>query len=435
MLALALLPVLPAVSAFADDAATPAIVRQPADQQTYALAPAELRMYVNASSTDGGYLTYQWHRSKKFDAPVAVDADGQPLSSAEITGTGSALIPAPAGTKATLVTTTPTETGYYYYWCTITNNRDGYTAKTANTVFVCAKIVDRTLADELKNGNFEDGTWIRNGQTGYDIYVPLELPAAAQETQKWVPYWNSTHGQGTEAFGHGKIIQQTMPFGQANPWVSGYFQGVELAASSASSIYQEVATVPGKIYEWSIDQIGTANQSNVAVIIGPAINEETDYLTDPSVTKRWQTGVSYTVTRSSVYKGTYTWDYPYGQNTACFFNDIVNQFRLPSELPIGNGTTAQDRAFGNRMGGTLQTIEYNGNTYYVYSAKGTGAWERHSGSYTVPEGQGTTVFAFVQLSANAPVTGTVLNNISFKSGTTSDAGGAISYAGAATIST
>jgi hypothetical protein len=194
----------------------------------------------------------------------------------------------------------------------------------------------------------------------------------------------------------------------------------ELNANRLSSLYQTIATVPGKIYEWSLDY-GTRSRDvqasiatmRLAVVIGDALDGKADY--NAGTTDRYLSDI-----------------YPYGQNDSSYFYDIVGRIANPSSAPDG-----------------VHTVDYNGSTYYVYlatidntaAADQRGKWFPHSGAYTVPAGQGETVFGFVGMSFNssggsvANTSGNNLDNIVFASATSLNATQDASYTGETSLST
>jgi hypothetical protein len=161
----------------------------------------------------------------------------------------------------------------------------------------------------------------------------------------------------------------------------------------------------------------------MAVVIGPAINEQADY----TVTSKWVAQANYTVAAgagAASYVGTYQYTYPYGKNTNTFFNDIVNT--------LGNQTQLI------ALAGQSRTVQYNGGTYYVYISSAARVstnlalqtWTPRSGIYTVPTGQGTTAFAFVTIrSWQGAAGGNYLDNIVFQSGSEPAKDDTITYVG------
>jgi hypothetical protein len=324
-----------AFAAPGDPAAAPAVTKQPVLKSTYA-KDADMRLYISAQSVDGGYLTYQWHMSGRYAAPFSTNADGTLPDTAKADIRNGDGIDITAGitpgavqgeTKATFSGTSANTEGYYYYWCEITNNADtdgdGVVSgtdesTTIDSAFAMVHVVNRTLETELKNGDFQTfdyPTWLGAGgntppsNNNYFSFVAVDVPLE----KTVVPYWNTTHYYSGTGF-TGKCMEIQVPgAGDISTTVSGSLSTAghagtansdikydwarttpliaELSGNSKSSLYQEIATAPGKIYEWSLDFAASARYANtemVAVVIGSSINAESDYLsTLPSANKRW----------------------------------------------------------------------------------------------------------------------------------------------------
>jgi hypothetical protein len=302
VMVLALFPVMsPREAVFAEDASAPSILRQPADA-TYA-ENATARFYVSASSPDNGYLTYQWYVYKsntgKMPDPNVNDYDDIIASSTKIENSESI---GNSATSAVLTTLTPTstETGthWYYYWAEVTNNfideDNTKTTKDITTRIAEAKIVDRTLEDHITNGDFST---IVN--VGLESSISSDNKGWGSFPNEMIPGWDTTHFQVNQAddkrayAGKQYEIQSPnnampSPYGSSGSTVpdkttAGHGVGggntapyyvCELADQDYSSIYQEIATVPGKIYEWSLQHcaINNSQWDVMAVVIGAAIN-------------------------------------------------------------------------------------------------------------------------------------------------------------------
>jgi hypothetical protein len=409
----------------AQNAQKPVIARQPA--RATCAENATARFYVNAYSTDGGYLTYQWYRSQSFDVPQTVETVIKAGATTE-------------GTAATLITTTPavSDTEYYYYWVEITNHKDGQSAVEVSAL-AQAKIVDRTLEDHIINGDF---TQVVDPDGSGPKTVVWDTPNSwGVHPIDRIPGWETTHAPSSSSSAlklyAGKQIEiQFVNGGTAvDHTTAGHGPGgsnvapfyiAELSAGMFSSIYQDVATVPGKIYEWSLDHCAISNSGNtpdvMAVIIGSAINSSADYGVD--ITNRYLANQSFT-DGGGAYSGEALgpYDYPYGQhaaavnnltgeidynNSSSYFYDIL--MALSNKMGLTNPT-----AFANYPGQSFAQ-EYNGNVYYIYICSTPRKWTHYSGVYTIPAGQGTTVFGFVGIKAAAGNTGNGLDNVVFASG-------------------
>ncbi|MDR1806555.1 MAG: MBG domain-containing protein, partial [Propionibacteriaceae bacterium] len=357
---------------------------------------------------------------------------------------------------------TPGTAGYYYYWVEITNNLllDDGTSGTPATVtseFAQARIVNRTLWPQLMNGDFESGNYLPIGEsTGsagsywdrIPVYVTYPNYNPANE---WVPYWDTTHdgtrndedtgptSDTTTGPTAGKAIQLNI-HDDSNMNVANDTVFAELANSQSSSLYQDVATVPGKIYEWSLlhssRHYAPGNSRNnrddsMAVVIGPAINTQSDYI---SALSRWQGETTYTSGTGyrSEYRVTYTNQYPYGRNMGSYFQDIVQHLAI-DDL----GLEAVSDLAGAAYTGRAYTTQWNGSTYYVFISTDSNqdtAFTPRSGAYSVPEGQGTTVFGFVYVYGAGGNSGNVVDDIVFASGTDLNAADTLTFSGETSIS-
>jgi uncharacterized repeat protein (TIGR02543 family) len=363
-------------------ATAPVIARHPAGA-TYA-KEANARFFVNAYSIDSGYLSYQWYRSVAFAAP---QTDENTIK------TGATALP--EGTAATLNTTTPSgsDTQYFYYWVRIANNKNGNSDYIESAV-AQAKIVDRTLHTSLMQGDFE-------GIIGSGYYAPLG------------DYWNTTHD------GHSSDDNAGYTGTTANPrkileisgsvtygtYSNNSTRVAELSPYVACSNYQEIATMPGKVYEWSLDHAARRNGGDatqtMAIVIGPAINMPSDY-DDFGITDRWKDESAVTPP-----------NYPYGTNYTTYFYDILNNL-----VTVDLGMTIADLRTMDPDNSAPYTTTYGGNTYYVYLASNKQVNDyfiKHSGVYSVPAGQGTTVFGFVPMTYSSSY-GNLIDNVVFASG-------------------
>ncbi|MDR2671682.1 MAG: hypothetical protein LBC26_08195, partial [Oscillospiraceae bacterium] len=402
----------------ADDvlsAVAPQFTRHPSDS-TYAKG-ANARFYVRAASTDGGYLTYQWYRSQPYTEPLA--ATGSALSEEQKQAiknedsNPTALSDAEGAATSVLTTVTPDVTGvtYYYYWVEVTNHKDMNGDEDADdpgetvardSAFALTKVVDRTLFTSVQHGDFE---YVSSYSADYSAEV-------------WKPsngYWDTTHLYTNKP----KILE----IGTRSQYAVGSTMMAELSSYNASSIYQEIATVPGKIYEWSLDHYGRASTGRqvMAVIIGPVINEESDYKDFGIETDRWSVDTTKATTSVSYL-------YPYGANWDTYFADIFRK------LAEDNNTTLSALQ-SLASGAYTYTVQYGSNTYYVQiSSVYQGERGQRSGVYTVPVGQGTTVFGFVPVTSTTGI-GNILDNIKFASATGLSAEQESSYMGDTSLST
>ncbi|MDR1192761.1 MAG: hypothetical protein LBK98_01115, partial [Peptococcaceae bacterium] len=455
LMILTLLPAAAPQAVVAADALEPSILRQPADA-TYA-ENATARFYVAASSPEGGYLTYQWYRSGPFASEVADPNGAGQNAIVNATTVGSAPDVGDSATSAVLTTTTPAPADagshWYYYWAEITNHVTDESNNVSNqkkitTRIAAAKIVDRTLKDRVMNGDFQAYT---STITRLNTYPPA------------AGYWDTTHEgtPDTRQSSTGKQLEIGKGYLSANTTTAA-----ELAAFADSTLYQDIATVPGKIYEWKLDhgartrQVGSANPDVMAVVIGPAINEESDYAAMgvfnywnkvsptefnnrnintstssglPSGAFIFSYGASPTYVAPPLTQAINGGDYAYGVNMYTHFNAIVQQVM---DDPANHITQADYLAKTFNDAERSYSTIYGGKPYYVFisSSPRDNKFYTRSGSYTVPAGQGTTVFGFVSIYRSMAAAGNILDNITFASGSTLYLQQEISYTGETELS-
>ncbi|MDR1368613.1 MAG: hypothetical protein LBJ72_00605, partial [Dysgonamonadaceae bacterium] len=416
----------------AQSAAAPVITNFPTSG-TYA-KNAPMRSYLQAFSPDGGYLTYQWKYS------IDPEGAGQPIGD----------------NAAVLNDNSPAVAGTYYLWCEVTNNKNGET-HTQSTPKVDLRGVDRTRFTSVQHGDFE--AYIHFDSNRLSTFSPSD------------GYWNTTH-EGTPD-GRIRSTGKGLEVGQGGG-AAGYVlsdpntsMAAELSAYRPSSLYQEIATVPGKIYEWKLDHgarnkgSSNANPDVIAVVIGPAINEASDY-DEMGMTSYWNkvdpvefNGKSISESTSTgLPSGTFIYsygsnptdvapncalpinggDYAYGVNLHTHFNAIISQVLSESELSSSSYNANNGKNF-NDIDRSYATT-YGGKQYYVFISAATrdGYFRTRSGSYSVPKGQGTTVFGFVSVSSPAgPANGNILDNIVFTSSSMTPPTASITYENATSI--
>ncbi|MDR1799749.1 MAG: hypothetical protein LBR19_07720, partial [Bifidobacteriaceae bacterium] len=447
-----------AIQPQADPAAVDAVqfTKHPVEDSVYAKS-ATLRLSVQADSTDGSALTYQWKWSANQDKSGATKVTGLDGSDA----------------RAVLTATAPATPGTYYYWVEITAGTATVTSNLATVV-----VVDRTLETQLMNGDFQrfggllDNPWQPGAwgqvpvgvQSRWGTLSPTSDPALTEpyiSLGEYLPYWNTTHwsstwvrkmiemqnptiyatnvaGSGLDATGHANENRPASEKDTTNPLPLI----AELSGEARSSIYQDIATVPGKVYEWSLDHASEYAQGvmdypdSLAVIIGPAINTEADY--GPQSTKRWTQwtdGALATQGAGTMNGATVSALYPYGTDTDSLFEDVLVKTAVDAGM-TGATDDEKVKALKDHSGEVFVT-EYNGGKYYVYITTDPTSdteWTHPSGAYTVPAGQGTTVFGFASVDSREPKTGNLLDNIVFASGAAPNLAQDVAYTGDSVIS-
>ncbi|MDR2672597.1 MAG: Ig-like domain repeat protein [Coriobacteriales bacterium] len=431
-------------------AAAPQFTHNPADS-VYSEA-ASGRFYVRASSIDGGYLSYQWYRSQAYDAPQnkTQNADAIKATGTAFTADNPDPILKADGTKSTLDFTTPTveATTYYYYWTTVTNHVDSNgndtTTDPGETNYLDSgiaevKVVNKTLSPSLVLGDFESFANIGVGVRPIVDYWPSSTYPFA-----WNSTVNENHG-GNRSNNNG--IGKVFDINPHGTWRTGLEDGkhgtysIEIAPFYAASAYQEIATVPGKIYEWSFDhacRYSAKSPDVMALIIGPAVNDKNEYgkyvSNEPDY---WNTLKASTTPTQFTPPYPADGDYPYGinnhsnaaginSNNDTYFLAILNQMMKDYGLK-----TSQLPSVANNSEGFATT--YYGKNYYVYIASTifSEAWKTKSGAYTVPAGQGTTVYGWLDISQHD---GNIVDNIVFAPGTGIAPEQEASYSGESSLS-
>ncbi|MDR0414509.1 MAG: hypothetical protein LBH84_03745, partial [Prevotellaceae bacterium] len=417
------------------NAQPPVITKEPVGG-TFA-KKATLRLSLQASSPDGGVLTYKWYSQGPNDP--------KPL-----------LIP--NASESVLHDTTPGDSGIYYYHCVVINTiivngtptLDSSTSQPAKV-----KIVDRSvkqaaakydsyqyLYPELQNGNFSVFTATAKDNWGVNV-VPDNsgFPSFG---------WQTTH-YATAPYGYTPRCIEIR--GIANPTYTGIpYTGydldpnrdelaptqhgsyAELSAAAYSSIFQEIATVPGKIYEWSLDHItrspfGKNNPDVMGVVIGASLNLPEDYGATTSYYNKLNNTTNIESIDNSLTSASRGGPYVYGVNQYTYFQAIVDKVMAENGIVKGiySETNEPKHYFSKDFNSFPQTYTtvYNGNVYYVSLSSATrdfdnnepgSRWRHRSGSYTVPAGQGTTVFAFVNIYSSGSGYGNVLDDIIFAAG-------------------
>jgi hypothetical protein len=409
---------------FAQNALPPIITKQPVGG-TFA-KNATLRLYLQAQVLDNGYLTYQWYYSPNSDGS----------SPTEISGS----------TGSILQTTTSATAGTYYYWCKVAN-----TTATTETQKAEVIVIDKEYPDHLINGDMENWIYKSKPETGsravglFHNWPNVQVPVVSSvnlNSSFWYMAVGAGYDEATKANGWYTTHQNTLPAWNVNTAQTGgplevqiagagaAFAGgtaangncvIELVFDAASCVYQHVATQPGKIYEWSLlhsarKDNGTLSSNRIAVIMGKNIASASDYA--DAGNSQWLNE-----------------EYPYGvnnignSNMTNFFQKIV--LKLADEE--GYGTAYQNLPVGK------YTTTYNNSVYYICIVESTmsaantrtstGYWNAFKGEYTVPEGQGTSVFAFACIYPAGGVAGNGLDNVVFASGGSLSTEPSISYSG------
>jgi uncharacterized repeat protein (TIGR02543 family) len=265
-------------------------------------------------------------------------------------------------------------------------------------------------------------------------------------------YWRTTDEWGTfqvfpqnpvasnilETFTVDDVTLPTVTFKTGSDRPQNYL--VELNCWNTSSIYQDVATVPGKIYEWSFDYVRRGGGGGtVAVVIGESINTADDYTNNGYATNRFNktldsSNALVNVPAAQIAIGG---EWAYGHKDATLFRDIVREavedYDTSSYADENAFLTAHPEAIGRQLVATYG----NKNWSVMFLNTSNGAADSHvpySGVYSVPAGQGETVFGFVSI-APPGASGNQLDNIAFASGSEPASSENITYVGDTSLAT
>ncbi|MDR0356934.1 MAG: hypothetical protein LBH63_00950, partial [Clostridiales Family XIII bacterium] len=447
-------------------AQAPNILHHPDNSAYSKSAPA--RLYVQADAADGGYLTYEWRRSGPFDQPLDKNADAETIrANSDTFSPGNQADPSlkADGTKTVLDFTTPEVAGtkYYYYWVEVTNhydsNGDGDTDDIGEIAsrysgFAEVRVVNRKLFTSLQLGNMEGSI---EGKTSGNIGVKAitEYTGWKKVNGEW--RWNTTAWERGNTIGsesnigkafdpqpHATWGSPVLPASVTNPNTGAVESfgaySAELCPFGTGSMYQEIATVPGKIYEWSFFHAKRANDSDTdrfALIIGPAINSESEYgMYDPTEHNYWnryKDAANAEHSKTPIQnQGDYNYGIAYGSKANArdntYFNAVLSKLKEDKSL-TGDFTSADY--------GQSYAVDYAGKQFYVYLGQttynigGRHTWKYYADAYTVPSGQGTTVFGWIDISAHD---GNIIDNVVFASGSDPDPEPEATYAGDNSIS-
>ena len=398
------MPVIPSASAYAEGAAGSTFtITHPPVGGTFA-KDAPLRLYVQAYSPDNHLLTYQWYRSDTA------------------TGAGT---PIDGQTSSILDTKTSDVPGTTYYYAEVTDaTAAGSTARsdaavvsvqdwtvyekdqtTATDQVLTSEAGSRPFWLELQNGDFERTNKAENIASVY---------------WKSLPGWRTTITSTYEYSLNQRVIEIADPVKTYSvPNQNNGQRVAELASTDVSCLFQEVATQPGKIYSWKLDHHGRAYSGSsgndvMAVVIGPALTVgETDILEKEGVI---QAGVDPVT-------------YPYGTNASSTVEKSLFAAIVASLKKQQGGTLPSEGEFVvpfELPGGSVRN-------YYVSmtsdARSGTANWGHYAGTYTVPEGQGSTVFAFANIASGSNGYGNLLDNVEFKAGSGIDVSTSVDYEG------
>lgn len=274
----------------------------------------------------------------------------------------------------------------------------------------------------LQNGNFEEGMGNYNFSQNY-----------AQPNKTNVPYWDTTaYGNKMEFFKSGSAH-----FSSSSSNYKEVAEGAvaaELNADEESTIYQRVKTVAGSTYTWGLYHRGRKGTDRMVLFIGPEQKDANGDRVDPS--KPSKAGKDQFVRITEWLKGQYGVVYP---ETGCSQKYIVYSKPFAAEGKFqgenGNDISLVETEDINQEWSVwvisspyCNTADGNVNGWSKYGTnacndfkdimKGANSSLGYDCTYTVPNGQTHTLFAFCSYeSSNGstydPTFGNLLDGINF----------------------
>lgn len=228
-----------------------------------------------------------------------------------------------------------------------------------------------------------------------------------QMPQENVPDWETTAKEGKIEFG-GNWDNQTAPhYTSPDKKNAEGHQFAELNADEESTLYQNVTTVGGNVYEWGLQHRGRIGVDKMALIIGPtqeyapskpSKNGRDQYMQLTDWVHDNQAKLNFTIPDKGCSQRLTVYSKPFGANgtflggsgsESPFSTEVSNIYTERWDVWI----IATDNQ--HWVGYGIKDNDYQGD-------KGVGGGLRYECSYLVPDGQTQTTFAFCSYSSTAP---------------------------------
>ncbi len=254
----------------------------------------------------------------------------------------------------------------------------------------------------------DDSLNVENAIQNPGFETPSIRTTSSQMPQKNVPDWETTAKEGMIEFG-GNWNGRTAPHYKDSPDknnAEGY-QFAELNADEESTLYQNVTTVGGNVYEWGLQHRGRIGVDKMALIIGPT---QENAPSKPSKNGRdqdmqltdWvqanQAALKFMIPDNGCSRRLTVYSKPFGEN-GTFLGGSGSE--SPFSTQVSNIYTERWDvwiiATDNQrwVGYGIKDNDYQGD-------KGVGGGLGYECSYLVPDGQTQTTFAFCSYSSTAP---------------------------------
>lgn len=288
----------------------------------------------------------------------------------------------------------------------------------------------RYSVKHLQNGNFEENKENYKFSSSY-----------VQPDKSKVPYWDTTAYENKFEFFKGGSAHFNQSLSEYRNVAEGEV-AAELNADEISTIYQRIRTVAGSTYTWGLDHRGRDTTDRMVLIIGPEQKDSNGQPIDPSKPSKNEQDQFVRIT--NWLKNQYGVEYPeigcskkytvYSKPFAAagkFENEVSDEDQNISLVETGEinqewsvwvisspycNTSGEHTVNGWSQYGT------NASNDFDDIMKGAGSSLGYDCTYTVPNGQTETLFAFCSYSSGrlsgttvipAPTYGNLLDDINF----------------------
>lgn len=253
----------------------------------------------------------------------------------------------------------------------------------------------------------DDSLNVENAIQNPGFETPPIRSTFLQMPQENVPDWETTAKEGKIEFG-GNWGGQTAPhYTSTDKNNAEGNQFAELNADEESTLYQNVTTVGGNVYEWGLQHRGRIGVDKMALIIGPtqenapskpSKNGRDQYMQLTDWVQANQAKLKFTIPDNGCSQRLTVYSKPFGEN-GTFLGGSGSE--SPFSTEVSNIYTERwdvwiiATANQHWVGYGIKDNAYQGD-------KGVGGGLSYECSYLVPDGQTQTTFAFCSYSSTAP---------------------------------
>ena len=255
----------------------------------------------------------------------------------------------------------------------------------------------------------DDSLNVENAIQNPGFETPQFGGTSTQMPQQSVPNWETTAKEGKIEFG-GNRGSYTAPHykdSEDKSNAEGY-QFAELNADEESTLYQNVTTVGGNVYEWGLQHRGRIGVDKMSLIIGPTQENapskpskdgRDQYMQLTDWVQANQAALKFMIPDNGCSRRLTVYSKPFGEN-GTFLGGSGSE--SPFSTQVSNIYTERWDvwiiATNNQrwVGYGIKDSAYQGD-------KGVGGGLGYECSYQVPDGQEKTTFAFCSYTSTAPV--------------------------------